>query len=61
MTVKWRRTRQDVEEGRPILLCTDTSTRHFEQAIRAVIPTDLHRYASIAAYCVTFFAEVKFV
>lgn len=45
----------------PVLLCTDAGTWHFEEAIRAIVSTDLHRHTSIAANCITFFAEVKFV
>lgn len=52
---------QVVEMDEPILLCTDAGAWYFEEAIRAIVSTDLHRHTSIAAYCITLFAKVKFV
>ena len=45
----------------PILLRADTGTGYLEQAVWAVIPTDLYRDASITAHRVTLFAEIEFM
>jgi len=45
----------------PILLGAHTGTRHFEQAVRAVIPTDFHGYTAVASNCITLFAKEQCV
>ena len=45
----------------PILLRAYAGTRDLEQAVRAVVSTDLHRHATITPDCITLFAKEQCV